>query len=168
MIDAPAFIEEEPTRNGIREIISLVGRRKLLIFAPAVVTAAIAWGMVSVTVPRYAATAALTLNVDRLHLVDREVVSRLPLENSTLRSEIDVIRSRSLNDEVVVQLGLAGDPGWRGRLPRGKRRGRISPAGGKTRSTATFPGSRQGSDRNAGGYGCGADRLAGRQSERRQ
>ena len=111
MIDAPAFIEEEPTRNGIREIIGLVGRRKLLIFAPAVVTAAIAWGMVSVTVPRYAATAALTLNVDRLHLVDREVVSRLPLENSTLRSEIDVIRSRSLNDEVVVQLGLAGDPG---------------------------------------------------------
>ena len=44
--------------------------------------------------------------MSKVKIVDYEVVSRLPLETSTLRSEIDVIRSRSLNEEVVVKLGL--------------------------------------------------------------
>jgi polysaccharide biosynthesis transport protein len=48
--------------------------------------------------------------VSKVQIVEREVVSRLPLESSTLRSEIDVIRSRSLNEEVVVKLGLTSDP----------------------------------------------------------
>jgi uncharacterized protein involved in exopolysaccharide biosynthesis/Mrp family chromosome partitioning ATPase len=110
MIDSRALVEGVPDRNGIRDIIRVLKRRKIIIFAPAVLGAGIAWTIASTTVPRFTATSALTLNVSKVQIVDREVVSRLPLESSTIRSEIDVIRSRSLNDEVVVKLGLASDP----------------------------------------------------------
>lgn len=96
--------------SGIREAVRFVNRQKLIIFAPAVLFAGIVWTIASVAVPRYTATAALTLDVGKVQFVEHEVVSPLPLENSTLRSELDVIRSRSLNDEVGVLLGLRSDP----------------------------------------------------------
>jgi uncharacterized protein involved in exopolysaccharide biosynthesis len=104
---------QAPTQGGftgVREVLRLVNRRKILILAPTVLIAGTAWMIASFTTPRFAATAALTLNVGKVKIVDYEVVSRLPLETSTLRSEIDVIRSRSLNEEVVVKLGLDSDP----------------------------------------------------------
>jgi polysaccharide biosynthesis transport protein len=110
MIDTRAFVEGAPTHNGLREAFSFVKRHKTAIFVPAVLFAGIAWTIAWMTPPRFAATSALTLNVGKVKIVDYEVVSRLPLETSTLRSEIDVIRSRSLNEEVVVNLGLTTDP----------------------------------------------------------
>jgi uncharacterized protein involved in exopolysaccharide biosynthesis len=110
MIDSQAPTQGGPTGNGIRELVRVLNRRKIIILAPTVLMTGIAWGIASVTVPRFAATAALTLDVGKVQVVDREVVARLPLESSTLRSEIDVIRSRSLNEEVIVKLGLASDP----------------------------------------------------------
>jgi polysaccharide biosynthesis transport protein len=103
-----------PTQGGlagIREVLRVAYRRKFIILVPAVLLSGIGWAMASKAVPLFTATAALTLDVSKVQIVDREVVSQLPLETSTLRSEIDVIRSRSLNDEVVVLLGLASDPG---------------------------------------------------------
>jgi succinoglycan biosynthesis transport protein ExoP len=110
MIDSRAFVEGAPTHNGLREVLRFVKRYKIAIFAPAVLFAGIAWMVASMTPPRFAATSALTLNMSKVKIVDYEVVSRLPLETSTLRSEIDVIRSRSLNEEVIVKLGLDSDP----------------------------------------------------------
>src|SRR5215467_4966200 len=110
MIDSRALIDGTPTRNSFREVFRFVRRHKIAIFAPVVFFAAIAWIIASMTPPHFAATSAVTLNVSKVQVVDREVVSRLPLETSTLRSEIDVMRSRSLNDEVVVKLGLGSDP----------------------------------------------------------
>ena len=95
--------------SGIREVIRFVNRQKLIIFVPAVLLAGVVWTIASVTVPRYIATAALTLDVGKVQFVEHEVISPLPLENSTLRSELDVIHSRSLNDEVGVLLGLRSD-----------------------------------------------------------
>jgi uncharacterized protein involved in exopolysaccharide biosynthesis/Mrp family chromosome partitioning ATPase len=109
MIGSRSISQEGPTGNGIREFVRVLNRRKIIILAPTVLIAGIAWTIASVTVPRFVATAALTLNVSKVQIVDREVVSRLPLESSTLRSELDVIRSRSLNEEVVVKLGLISD-----------------------------------------------------------
>jgi succinoglycan biosynthesis transport protein ExoP len=106
-----------PTQGGlagIREVLRVAYRRKFIILVPAVLLSGIGWAMASKAVPLFTATAALTLDVSKVQIVDREVVSQLPLETSTLRSEIDVIRSRSLNDEVVVLLGLASDPGVAG------------------------------------------------------
>ncbi len=96
--------------SGIREVVRFVNRQKLIIFVPTVLIAGIVWTIAAVTVPRYTATAALTLDVGKVQFVEHEVVSPLPLENSTLRSELDVIHSRSLNDEVGVLLGLRSDP----------------------------------------------------------
>lgn len=96
--------------SGVREVFRFVNRQKLIIFAPAFLIAGIAWMIAAVTVPRFTATAALTLDVGKIQLVEHEVVSQLPLELSTLRSELDVIRSRSLNDEVGVLLGLTANP----------------------------------------------------------
>jgi uncharacterized protein involved in exopolysaccharide biosynthesis/Mrp family chromosome partitioning ATPase len=99
--------------TGIRELARFINRRKLIILTPTVLSVGIAWMMASVAVPRFAATAVLTLDVSKVQLVEHEVVSRLPLESSTLRSELDVIRSRSLNDEVGVVLGLRDNPAVR-------------------------------------------------------
>ena len=110
MIASRSISQEGPTGNGIREFVRVFNRRRIIVLAPTVLMAGIAWTIASVTVPRFAATAALTLDVGKVQIVDREVVSRLPLESSTLRSELDVIRSRSLNEEVIVKLGMASDP----------------------------------------------------------
>jgi uncharacterized protein involved in exopolysaccharide biosynthesis/Mrp family chromosome partitioning ATPase len=110
MIDSPAFVEGVPAGNGIRDFIRVLKRRKIIIFVPAVLGAGIAWTIASTTVPRFTATSALTLDVSKVQVVEREVVSRLPLESSTIRSELDVMQSRSLNDEVAVKLGLDSDP----------------------------------------------------------
>src|SRR5438477_5856157 len=96
--------------SGIREALRFIKRHKIAVIAPMVLFAGIAWMFASTRVPRFAATSALTLNVGKVKIVDYEVVSRLPLETSTIRSEIDVIRSRSLNEEVGVKLGLLTDP----------------------------------------------------------
>src|SRR5215469_3535820 len=110
MIASRSISQEGPTGNGIREFVRVFNRRRIIVLAPTVLMVGIAWTIASVTVPRFAATAALTLDVGKVQIVDREVVSRLPLESSTLRSELDVIRSRSLNDEVGVVLGLRDNP----------------------------------------------------------
>ena len=110
MIASRSISQEGPTGNGIREFVRVFNRRRIIVLAPTVLMAGIAWTIASVTVPRFAATAALTLDVGKVQIVDREVVSRLPRESSTLRSELDVIRSRSLNEEVIVKLGLASNP----------------------------------------------------------
>src|ERR1700747_3362237 len=108
MIDSRA-----PTQGGltgIREGLRFVKRHKIAILAPMVLFAGIAWTFASTSVPRFSATSALTLNVSKVRIVENEVVSRLPLEASTIRSELDVMRSRSLNEEVAVKLGLLSDP----------------------------------------------------------
>src|SRR5215467_14227053 len=109
-MDTHSLPQGSAAGGGIRSFARLIYRRKIIIFTPAVLGVGIAWAIASTTVPRFAATSALTLNVSKVQVVDREVVSRLPLETSTLRSEIDVIRSRSLNEEVIVKLGLGSDP----------------------------------------------------------
>ena len=87
MIDPHAAAQAGPT--GIREAARFLKRHKIIIFLPAILLAGIAWTIASRTPPRYEAAAALTLNVDKVQVVDRdrEVVSRLPLESSfTLKS----------------------------------------------------------------------------------
>src|SRR5205814_9105368 len=108
MIDARATTPGGFT--GIREALRFIKRHKIVIVAPVVLFAGIAWTFASTSVPRFSATSTLTLNVSKVRIVDNEVVSRLPLEASTIRSELDVMRSRSLNEEVAVKLGLLSDP----------------------------------------------------------
>lgn len=75
----------------------------------ALLFAGIAWTLASRTPPRVAATAALTLSVDQVRVVIVRWSHRFRWKASTVRSEFDVIRSRSLNEEVAVKLRLASN-----------------------------------------------------------
>ena len=107
MIEARATVLEG--RTGIREFARIFYRRKLIILVPTIVIAGIAWGLASMITPRFQAAAVLTLDVRKIQVMDREVVSRLAQENSALRTELDVLRSSSLNEKVVDRLGLTTD-----------------------------------------------------------
>jgi uncharacterized protein involved in exopolysaccharide biosynthesis/Mrp family chromosome partitioning ATPase len=107
MIDARATAPEG--RTGIREFARIFYRQKLVILVPTIAIAGIAWALASTITPRFQATAVLTLDVRKIQVMDREVVSRLAQENSVLRTELDVLRSSSLNEKVVDRLGLSTD-----------------------------------------------------------
>jgi succinoglycan biosynthesis transport protein ExoP len=114
MIDSPALARDGPSRTGIAEILYFVYRRKIVILAPAVLMAVVGWTIGSTTAPRYAAEAVLAFDLRRVQVVEHDVVSRLPQESSAmgaaLRTELDIITSRSLAEQLVDRLRLAADP----------------------------------------------------------
>src|SRR6266436_7733898 len=101
MIDSRAPSQGGPTGNGLREFVRFVNRHKIIILAPPVLIAGVAWIIVSVTPPRFAANAVLALDVHKIQIVEHEVVSRLPQESPALRTELDLMGSRSLAEKVV-------------------------------------------------------------------
>jgi polysaccharide biosynthesis transport protein len=110
MIESPAPLHRVPVHDGFREFVRLLSRRKLIILATTVLIGAVAWTIASTTTPRFAADALLALDVRKVQIVEHEVVSRLPQESPALRTELDVITSRSLAEQVVDRLGLTADP----------------------------------------------------------
>jgi uncharacterized protein involved in exopolysaccharide biosynthesis/Mrp family chromosome partitioning ATPase len=75
-----------------------------------VLIAGAAWMIVSYTQPRFVAKAVLALDARKVQIVEHEIVSRLPQENAALRTELDVIGSRSAADEVIERFALTSDP----------------------------------------------------------
>jgi uncharacterized protein involved in exopolysaccharide biosynthesis/Mrp family chromosome partitioning ATPase len=110
MIDARVLTQGEATRNGVRDVVRLLNRHKLIILLPMVLFAGAAWLIASYTPPRFVAKAVLALDARKVQIVEHEIVSRLPQENAALRTELDVIGSRSAADEVVDRLALTSDP----------------------------------------------------------
>ncbi|GAA4165251.1 GumC family protein [Shinella granuli] len=94
---------------AVSRAVSLVLQRKWLILA------FLAAGMFGSTVgyldqpPRYFAEAVLALDVRKFQALPTEsVVSPLPQESPALRTEIDIISSRSMGEKVLTQLRAAG------------------------------------------------------------
>jgi hypothetical protein len=83
---------------------------KIILITPTVLMAGVAWTIASATPPRFAPSAVLALEVRKVQIVEHEVVSRLPQESPALRTELDVMSSRSLEEQVVDRLGLTADP----------------------------------------------------------
>src|SRR5262249_182173 len=109
MIDSRALTERASTGKGAREFFRFVARHKIIIFSPMVLTAGVAWIIASATPPRFVANAVLALDARKVQIVDREIVSRLPQESAALRTELDVVGSRSAAEEVVDRLALTSD-----------------------------------------------------------
>ena len=107
MIDSRGPIQGGLT--GARELLRFLNRQKIIILAPTILIAGVAWIIVSVTPPRFAANAVLALDVRKVQIVEHEVVSRLPQESPALRTELDVIGSRLLAEKVVDRLALTSD-----------------------------------------------------------
>jgi polysaccharide biosynthesis transport protein len=109
MIDSRALTQGTSTGNGVREVVRFVNRHKIIILSPMVLIAGAAWMIASATQPRFVANAVLALGVPRVQIVEHEIVSRLPQESAALRTELDVIGSRSAAEEVVDRLALTSD-----------------------------------------------------------
>jgi polysaccharide biosynthesis transport protein len=110
MIESWAPRQGGPTHNGVREFVHFLSRRKLIILAPTILITATTWLVISATAPRYAAEADLALDARKVQIVEHEVVSGLPQESPVIRTELDVITSRSLIQQVIDRLGLETDP----------------------------------------------------------
>lgn len=98
------------SHNATRAFLKVIARRKLLLIAPLVLALGSGWVLLETLPRRYAAEAVLTVDARKVRIVENEVVSRLPQESAALRTELDIITSRSLAEQVVDRLGLAADP----------------------------------------------------------
>src|SRR5215813_9244267 len=109
MIDARVLTHDESTSNGVRDVVRFLNRHKVIILLPMVLFAGAAWLIASYTPPRFVAKAVLALDARKVQVVEHEIVSRLPQENAALRTELDVIGSRSAAEGVVDRLALTSD-----------------------------------------------------------
>jgi capsular exopolysaccharide synthesis family protein len=109
MMDSTVFAQGGSTGNDVREVFRFINRHKILIVSPMVLFAGTAWIMASTMQPRFVAKAVLALDVRKVQVVEHEIVSRLPQENAALRTELDVIGSRSAAEELVDRSALNFD-----------------------------------------------------------
>lgn len=87
-------------------------RRRIQIIARLTVLCAVTGLLLSLIVsPRYKAEAVLLLDQRQAKLVDSSaVLPALPSSNAAVRTEIDILTSRTVIDRVVRRLGLVSDP----------------------------------------------------------
>jgi capsular exopolysaccharide synthesis family protein len=117
------------TREAASGYVQIAARRKFLIGLPIAVCGAIAYLVASSLPPQYTAEAMLTLNTRSVEVIEIDsVVSRLPQENATLRTELDALSSRSMAARVARDLDLVHDANFLHELyaPRSAWQGLIS------------------------------------------
>ncbi len=92
-------------------LIQTLVRRKLLVAAPAGLALAAGLLLTQVLPRRYTAEAVLAVDARKVQIAANEVVSRLAPESAALRTELDIISSRSLAEHTAEAMHLAGDRG---------------------------------------------------------
>ncbi|MDD5586668.1 MAG: polysaccharide biosynthesis tyrosine autokinase [Alphaproteobacteria bacterium] len=99
---------------NLRETVRLL-RRRLPLIAGVMVSGLLLGLLVAlIMTPQYRAKAVVMLDLRRANVVEAgSVSSRLPAENTALRSEMDIIASRAIIDRVIDRLHLLNDPEWR-------------------------------------------------------
>jgi capsular exopolysaccharide synthesis family protein len=91
----------------LRQFFRLVRRHKILVVLP-IIVGWIGGTLIFVTsTKRYVATAVVALDVRNVTVAPLDmVISRLPQDNPALRTEIDVLSSRSMAESVIQRLGI--------------------------------------------------------------
>ncbi len=99
------------TQAGMMKVLQTLRRRRVAILATcAVVTVLGILASFQVT-PTFTAEALVMINIRKTNVVDlHSVVSGLPPENNMVRSEMDILTSRTLLGKVVDKLHLTTDP----------------------------------------------------------
>jgi succinoglycan biosynthesis transport protein ExoP len=85
-------------------------RSKLLFTAPILLAIGVGWFLAQHLPRRYTAEAVLALDTRRAPSVAGEVSQGLPQDNAALRTELDIITSRSVAEHVIDRLKLDADP----------------------------------------------------------
>lgn len=108
-IDGPS---EQPTDTiSLRNLFLTLWRWKHLLLTLTLGALGLGYFTVEHLVPRYTAEAALLLDVPQVKVANVESGdSNQSKDNATVRSQIDIIQSRSLTQRVVEALSLADDP----------------------------------------------------------
>lgn len=102
------MIVDTPPRPGagLKDRLRLLARRRLSIVSGLAVGSLVGVALVAATPDRYEARAVVALDARTVQvLVQDAVVSRLPQESPALRTELDVIASRSMAEAVLDRLG---------------------------------------------------------------
>jgi capsular exopolysaccharide synthesis family protein len=114
-------IHSKPRENDFFDILRMLRRRKLIISIPILLGAAIGWAATLGQQATFQASAMVMLDTRKVEVINIDsVVSRLPQDNSVLRSEMDLISSRLLAGRIVDQMNLTQDPyliGLRNQVP---------------------------------------------------
>ena len=101
----------------LMETVRLLRRRMKLVAQMAGFGLAFGLTLALMMTPKYRAETILVLDRRQTHVVEtNSVVSALPTDNSSLRSEIDIMSSRAVLNRVVKRLHLIDDPEFSHRL----------------------------------------------------
>lgn len=93
------------------EMWRLAVRRKAYVAVPMCASVAVAWLVANAKPPEYVAEATLALQSRQVEVIKTDaVVSRLPQDGAALRTELDVIGSRSMAEHVAERLDLVNEP----------------------------------------------------------
>lgn len=108
--------EERGGRFSLERCLSAVRRRLLLIGVIALTAAAVAGAVAAMLPSRYEASAFVQVDPRRKSISNLEgVISDLPSTHTTVESEVEIIRSRTIALKVIDILGLRDDPEFGGR-----------------------------------------------------
>src|SRR5262249_7621553 len=112
-----------PAADDDYDIVSLIAalrRHKLFIFAWVGLILLVAGFGLSAVTPRYTARGVLMLNTRQQNVVNiQSVVQALPADRDVVQSEVDLLRSRPLVQQVIARLDLAKDPEFNNTLITG-------------------------------------------------
>jgi capsular exopolysaccharide synthesis family protein len=96
--------------TDVREVWLFAKRNVKLVLGIVVAVTVITMVVALVLPPRYMGEAVVMLDPRRTHIANIEqVISNLPTDNQAIRSEIDIIESRSVINRVIKELGLQND-----------------------------------------------------------
>ncbi|WP_024816293.1 exopolysaccharide transport family protein [Methylopila sp. 73B] len=105
------IVAEQAASEPRSSLPDVARRRRVALLLPVVLGLACAVGAYATLPARYVAEAVVALDARKVQVLTVDaVVSRLPQENAVLRTELDLIASRSMATEVAKRLNLKSVP----------------------------------------------------------
>lgn len=101
------------------EVLKVLRRRKNIIFTCMAMVTAVATAVVFQIVPRYTAQSEVMIEARKTQVVDLQaVLSGLPADTAVIRSEVEVLKSPVIAEQVVRKLDLTAVPEFNLRLQK--------------------------------------------------
>jgi succinoglycan biosynthesis transport protein ExoP len=113
VLSAVPLYPPEASTNAIADLIAAARRHKWVVVASVATFASAALLFAHLAKPLYVAEGLMLLATEKSQVTDfKSVVSGLPLEAATVRSEIEILKSPALAEKVVDKLKLWNEPAY--------------------------------------------------------